>query len=94
MEEADELLSIARMGVDAEAFVRTPLGKFLVSKADREIAAATDELVAADPEDVKKNRDLRNRIHVANMFVTWLRDAIEIGRAAHDQLSELDDYSR
>jgi hypothetical protein len=90
MEEADELLSIARMGVDAEAFVRTPLGKFLMDKADSEIMDATSELIGADPEDVKANRDIRNRIHVANMFRTWMRDAIEIGRAAHEQLSDLD----
>ena len=90
MDDADELLSIARMGVDAEAFVRTPLGRFLVGKADREIAEATTELIAADPEDAKANRELRNRIHVASMFREWMRDAIEIGHAAHDQLQDLE----
>lgn len=87
----DELLSLAKMGIDAEAFLRTKLGQFILDKASREITETTQELIAADPDDIKLNRDLRNRIHVANMVRSWLSDAVALGRAAHDQLIEIED---
>ena len=91
MSNDDELLSLARMGVDAESFMGTTLGKFLTMKAAAEIDAATAELIAADPDDVKANTDLRNQINVAGMFLTWMRESISIGRAAHEQLKMLEE---
>ena len=79
----DELLSMARMGIDAESFMRTPLGKFLLKKA-------IEELIDVDPTDVKEATAIRNRIHVARMFKVWMSDAITIGHSAHDQLKELE----
>lgn len=78
------------MGIDAESFIRTPLGKFLIRKADNEIAAATEELIETEPIDIKAATEIRNRIHVARMFKVWLGDAIAIGHSAHDQLKELE----
>lgn len=92
--EEDELLSIAKMGVDAEAFMRTPLGRFLQKKAQDEIDAATNELIDAKPEDVELGREIRNRIHIAAMFLTWMRESINGGRAAYDQLKETEDQER
>lgn len=88
---SDELLSAARIGIDAESFMRTPLGKFLEGKANKERAAAIEELIDADPDDVKANTALRNQIHVANIFLVWMNDSIRAGRAAHEQLRELED---
>lgn len=91
MSDDDEFLSIARMGVDAETFLRTPLGQFLEKKARREEAEAVAGLVDAAPDDVKANTELRNQIHVARMFLNWMHDAIEAGRAAHDQLRDMEE---
>lgn len=93
-DESDELLDIARMGLDAEAFMRTPLGKFLEGKAKQEEADAMAALIDADPDDVKANTLYRNRIHVARMFLTWMGDSIAAGHAAHDQLRVLDDLGK
>ena len=91
MHEDEELLSIALMGVDAESFMGTKLGKFLTAKATAEIDAATAELIAADPYNGKANTDLRNKINVAGMFLMWLRESINIGRVARDQLRALEE---
>lgn len=82
----EELLELARLGVDAETFLRTDLGKFLQKKAADEYAAALIELVNAAPDDLKTNTEARNKIHVVGMFTTWLRDSIEVGISAHAQL--------
>jgi len=94
MNDTDELLSIAMMGIDAESFMLSPLGKFMTKKADDEIASATNELIDADPDDVKRNTELRNRIHVSKMFLVWLRDSVSIGHAAHSQIQELESFDR
>lgn len=88
-----DLLSVARTGIDAEAFARSDIGKFLIGKAQAEIDAATSELIDADPANYQINREIRNKIHVARMFLVWLSEAIEVGRHAHDQIREMDDLS-
>lgn len=88
-----DLLGVARTGIDAEAFSKSDIGKFLIAKAQAEIEAATEDLIDADPSDWKANQDIRNKIHVARMFLVWLDEAIQVGRHAHDQLREMDDLS-
>lgn len=84
-------MDLARMGIDAESFMATPLGKFLEGKARDEEAAALEELVNADPDDVKSNTQIRNQIHVARMFLVWMSESIRAGRAAYERLRELED---
>lgn len=93
-EELDQFVTIARLGIDAETFIRTPLGRFLEGKARAEEADALIALVDADPEDAKINRELRNQIHVARMFLSWINDAIEAGQQAHRQLQEMEGLAR
>jgi len=85
-----DLLNIARIGIDAEAFAKSDIGKFLIAKATGEIEAATSDLIDADPGDWQANTETRNKIHVARMFLVWLDEAIQIGRHAHDQILEMD----
>ena len=85
-----DLLSIARIGIDAEAFSKSDIGKFLIGKAQAEIEDATNELIGAEPDDIRANRNIRNRIHVSRMFLVWLDEAINVGRHAHAELQELD----
>jgi hypothetical protein len=81
-----DLLRAARLGIEVEAFLRTPVGKYLHSKALSEIEAATELLIEAQPDDERKNREIRNQIHVARMFLVWMSEAINVGEAAHEQI--------
>lgn len=82
----DEMLTAAKLGIDAEVFLVSPLGRFLTKKAEDERAAAIELLIDADPEDIKQNREFRNQIHVSNMFLAWINDAVNIGKAATEML--------
>lgn len=93
-DDTDHFVAIARMGIDAETFMRSPVGRFIEGKARAEEADAMELLITADPEDVKLNRELRNQIHVARMFLVWMADAINAGHAAHAQLQEMDELAR
>lgn len=88
-----DLINVARIGIDAEAFSKSDVGRFMIGKAQAEIDAAVNDLIEADPGDWKANNDIRNRIHVARMFLTWLDEAVMVGHHAHEQLQELDDLS-
>jgi len=90
MSNENQLLDVAKIGIEAEAFMRSPLGKEMMKQADKEITEATALLVEADPEDIKSNRELRNTIAVARMFGQWLRDTAAIGQHAADQLKEIE----
>lgn len=87
----DEIkLKVARVGIDAEVFKRSDFGKYLIAQAEREIKEETQILVGLAPDDTKGNTDSRNKIHVANMFLTWLDQAIGSGHLATDQLRNED----
>jgi len=72
----------ARVGLDAEEFLASPLGQTLQRRAGREIDAATVALIDADPDDRAANVQLRRKINQARDAMQWLLDAIEEGRAA------------
>lgn len=84
----DLTLETAKLGIEAEAFLRSSLGRYMVDRADMEIERAMVELVEADPEDARLNREIRNRIHVAKQIKQWIGEAINSGRVAHENLIE------
>ena len=90
MSEDDFLLESAKLGIEAEAFVRSSLGQYMLERADMEIEYATVELIAADPEDGKVNRDIRSKIAVASSIKEWIVEAIESGQVAIIQINDND----
>lgn len=84
----DPLINRARLGIEAEAFMKSSLGRYLVSTAEEQIRVLTEDLIQADSDDAKVNRDIRNDIHVCKMFLTWIEEAIDSGRLAEAQIRE------
>lgn len=75
-------MKVAILGIDAEGFLRTPLGIYLLDRADLDITRYMDELVDASPSDLEKNTELRNKIGVCLAFKGWIAEAIQSGRIA------------
>lgn len=84
----DLQLEVARLGVEAEAFMHSHVGRYLLERADHEIEINMVKLVEVDPGDYKANREIRNKIHVAKMFKDWIAEAIASGRVAHEAMME------
>jgi hypothetical protein len=76
----------AQLGIEAEAFLQGNLGRYLLERAEVEIDLRTAELVKADPEDSKVNRELRMHIQKAQLFKTWLKELVSAGRLAEDRI--------
>jgi len=90
MESDDDTLRQAKLGIEAEHFLHSALGRHLVDKAQDEINEFVDLLVEADPEDVKKNRELRNEIKVRELVGKWINDAIDSGKVAESYLESIE----
>lgn len=86
--ELSPLLKAVDMGFQAEAFLQSDIGRYLVSRAEAQIDAAVEALKGADPEDAKAIRALQNTIAVAESVQYWLADLIQQGENAQQQLHE------
>jgi len=80
----------ARLGVEAEKFLSTNMGKYLVGRADLELEEAHKKMETCPPEELQ---DLQNQAWRANQFITWLAEAIHNGRHAEFELKQNEELS-
>jgi hypothetical protein len=86
MSEARELLQRVGLGVEAEQFLGSNLGRYLIERAESERDDAVGELKEANAEDPKAIRNLQARIWRAESVQFWLADLINDGRNALHEL--------
>jgi hypothetical protein len=78
----DLAMAEARLGIEAEHFLKTPLGQYLIGRCELEERDALETLATADPEDPGAVRAAQFDLRVARQFPRWIRDAIQGGRIA------------
>ena len=81
-----ELTDAAILGQAAEDFVFSQLGQKMIELARGEADAAMLEMRDADLGDLKKLREIQNRIWRATQFESWLHEISVAGREAYKQL--------
>lgn len=84
----DPIVQRATFGAQVEQFLSSDIGTYLIERADEQAEAALKELVAADPAQPEIIRSIQNRIKVADSIIGWLREAIQMGEQAVQQLRE------
>jgi hypothetical protein len=83
-----------RLGEATRSFLRSPLGEYLVGRAQIEMDEAKDRLVRINPHSWFSRRSyarVKAEYEVAHQFLRWLNDAIVNGDAALTQLESLDE---
>jgi hypothetical protein len=90
--DAETELRIAevRLGMQAEDFVRSPIGRYLLGRAQIEVDDATTKLKRVSPADTEAVRALQNRVLLMESFGGWIQDAIANGNNAEAQLQHQD----
>lgn len=83
----DITLETAKLGVEAEGFLRSSFGKYLIERADMQMGQAVRALIDADPMDGKLNYKLRNDIKVCEQIKQWIGEAVSSGKVAHGNLT-------
>jgi hypothetical protein len=85
------LVAQAILGKDAEEFLNTDIGRYLVGCAEQEIADATDKLFKVSPWRRRRIAELQSQVWRAQSFQTWLAEIITTGRQAIDTLEQKDE---
>jgi len=84
----------AKLGVEAEAFMRSTLGRYLLERAELDISQGYEKLFKVSPSDTTGNIEARMAIQVPMDFIKWIREVVESGKLAVDELhdEEASDY--
>lgn len=90
MSNETDLVKDLELGIEAEAFLNSPIGKYLAERSEAERDEAIEEFRQVDPTDAVKVRNIQNRIWRAESFATWLAQAIQNGRFAEFELKAND----
>lgn len=84
----EELMRAAIFGKEAELFLESPMGDFLLNHARAEADIAAHKLKSVAPWRRKRITELQNQIKVAEWFQVWLGEAVAEGRQATEILEE------
>ena len=93
MNESTVELAVAEaiLGKDAEEFLASELGRYLMGRAKQETEAATAQLKTCNPRDPDTISRLQGVIERYETFDVWLKELIVSGRVAKDNLEILRD---
>lgn len=83
----DELLKQAQLGIEAEAFAVSDIGKYLISRANEELDVAREKLTDVLPTDTDAIIQWQQQAKTAIHFKTWLLQAISDGHYAERELN-------
>jgi len=83
-----ELFAEAMLGKDAEDFIQSEIGQYVIGCAEQEIAEAADQLKRVHPWRTRRIRELQNQVWRAESFQTWLAELVMRGRQALTTLEE------
>jgi len=83
---SQELFAEAMIGRDAEEFLKSDIGNYLLGCADQEIDEAMHELKNVHPWRTRKIKELQNKIWRAESFKQWLAELIIRGQQALQNL--------
>lgn len=83
-----ELRKRIGLGFDVENFLVTPVGKYLVARAESERAALLEQLALVDHTKADQIHRIQTRIAVLDYWQEGLAEAITDGNQAQEQLVE------
>ena len=81
----------AILGKDAEEFLNTDLGRYMMARAEEEEREALEALATVWPWRRRRISDLQARLWRARSFKGWLAEMITSGRQALQQLEVRED---
>jgi len=85
-QERQQKLAVVGIGIEAERFITSPLGRYIVNRAEQERERALEALVKADPHEVAQVQQLQNAVKVIDAVQQWIADAITEGAAMEQSL--------
>lgn len=84
----DELYAEAILGKDAEDFIKSEIGRYIIGCAEQEANDAIYQLKRVYPWRRRKIAELQNKIWRAESIQSWLAELVIRGTQAISQLDE------
>ena len=81
-----ELLAEAVIGKDAEDFIQSDIGRYILGCAEQESNEAMEQLKRVYPWRRRKIQELQNQIYRAESIQSWLAELVIKGKQAIQQL--------
>jgi hypothetical protein len=81
-----ELMEKVAFGIEVEAFLRGPIGSYLLDRLQAESAAALEQLKTVEPQALAKIVELQLTIRRGENIEGWLGGIIQEGWYAERQL--------
>ena len=82
-----EIEAKVAVGLDAEAFLDSKLGQYMVGRARDTAQDAMEALKHVDPNDALAIRALQNQVFRAESFEIWMNECRTEGEVAQNQLT-------
>ena len=85
--------AVIAVGKDAEAFIKSSLGRFITSRVQDEISLAVEELKKLPATDSPNIQIQQNKIWRAEALIVWLAEIVQEGRNMEQEIErgELED---
>lgn len=90
MSDVDVLKAEAILGKDAEEFISSELGRYIIERVEQDKSEAIVKLSTVSVWRKNKIRDLQNEIWRCDTFKSWLAETVTRGRQAMDLLEQRD----
>ena len=84
----ETLFAEATLGRDAEEFMKSDIGRYLLGRCQHEIQDAQEKLSVVSPWRRNRIRQLQNEIWRAQSVSGWLAELVSNGRQAEAVLDE------
>lgn len=84
----NELFAEAMIGKDAEEFLASDIGRYVLGRAEQEESDAVEMLARVSPWRRSRITQLQNEIWRARAFKGWLAELVITGHQALSQLEE------
>lgn len=88
----NETLEKARLGIEAQSFLRSSLGQYLLERAKVDDERLMAELRTVKPSEFERIRDIQNELKVIDMFNDYLEEIINSGHLAEQNIREEDAF--
>jgi ribonuclease HI len=88
---APEMMETVRFGIEAETFLESRIGRYLVNRSKEEVAAALEGLKKVDPCDHQQIVALQNVVYRAESIEAWLAEAIQEGWNTENNIRRMEE---
>jgi len=89
MDETELLVAESRLGLQTKEFLKSPIGRYIVGRADKAREEAFETWISVDANDESTITELQFRARLPSLVIGWLDEAINQAKHAEETLSEI-----